>query len=56
MFVSEYFRWGDELDKKEMFDFILDKKSLFSINLMRLKVCDIYEFQGSYQKKLSHRF
>ena len=49
MFVSEYFGLGDEFDKKEIFDCILDKDSPFFINLMRLKVCDIPEFQGSYQ-------
>ena len=49
MFVSEYFGLGDELDKKEIFDCILDKDSPFFINLMRLEVCDIPEFQGSYQ-------
>ena len=49
MFVSEYFGLGDELDKKEIFDCILDKDSPFFINLMRLKVCNILEFQDSYQ-------
>lgn len=29
MFVSEYFGLGDELDKKEIFDCILDKDSPF---------------------------
>ncbi len=30
MFVSENFNLSDELDKKEIFDCILDKDSLFS--------------------------
>lgn len=51
MFVSEYFGLGDEFDKKEIFDCILDKDSPFSLNLMRLKVCDIPEFQGSYHTR-----
>ena len=55
MFVSEYFELGDEFDKKEIFDCILDKDSPFFINLMRLKVCDIPEFQGSYQS-INDRF
>ena len=54
MFVSEYFGLGDEFDKKEIFDCILDKDSPFFINLMRLKVCDIPEFQGSYQSINDH--
>lgn len=54
MFVSEYFDLSDELDKKEIFDCILDKDSPFFINLMRLKVCDIPEFQGSYQSINDH--
>ena len=55
MFVSEYFGLNDELDKKEIFDCILDKDSPFFINLMRLKVCDIPEFQSSYQS-INDRF
>ena len=51
MFVSEYFGLGDEFDKEEIFDCILDKDSPFFINLMRLKVCDIPEFQGSYHTR-----
>ena len=31
MFVSEYFGLGDEFDKKEIFDCILDKDSPFFI-------------------------
>lgn len=54
MFVSEYFGLGDEFDKEEIFDCILDKDSPFFINLMRLKVCDIPEFQGSYQSINDH--
>lgn len=38
MFVSEYFGLGDEFDKKEIFDCILDKDSPFFINLMRFKL------------------
>ncbi len=30
MFVSEYFGLGDEFDKKEIFDCILEKTVLFS--------------------------
>lgn len=54
MFVSEYFGLGDEFDKKEIFDCILDKDSPFFINLMRLKACNIPEFQGSYQSINDH--
>ncbi len=54
MFVSEYFGLGDEFDKKEIFDCILDKDSPFFINLMRLKVCNVPEFQGSYQSINDH--
>ena len=54
MFVLEYFGLGDEFDKKEIFFFFLDKDSPFFVNLMRLKVCNIPEFQGSYQSINDH--
>lgn len=50
MFVSEYFGLDDELDKMGVFDCVLDNDSRFFINLMRLKVSDVLEFKGAYQR------
>ena len=50
MFVSEYFGLDDELDKIGVFDCVLDNDSRFFINLMRLKVSDVPEFKGAYQR------
>ncbi len=50
MFVSEYFELNDELDKLGVFDCILDNDSRFFINLMRLKVSEVPEFKGAYQR------
>lgn len=50
MFVSEYFGLDDELDKMGVFDCVLDNDSRFFINLMRLKVSDVPEFKGAYQR------
>ncbi len=54
MYVCFRIQWTDEFDKKEVSDCILDKDSPFFINLMRLKVCNILEFQGSYQSINDH--
>lgn len=50
MFASEYFGLNDELDEIGVFDCVLDNDSRFFINLMRLKVSDVPEFQGAYQR------
>ena len=50
MFVSEYLGLDDELDRMGIFDCVLDNDSRFFINLMRLKVSDVPEFKGAYQR------
>ena len=46
--------WVMNLIRKRYLIVFRDKDSLFFINLMRLKVCDIPEFQGSYQSINDH--
>lgn len=50
MFVSEYLGLNDELEEMGVFDCVLDNDSSFFINLMRLKVSDVPEFKGAYQR------
>lgn len=44
------FGLDDELDRIGVFDCVLNNDSRFFINLMRLKVSDVPEFKGAYQR------
>lgn len=47
---SDYLSLGDELERENIFDPILDSDSHFFINLQRLKKASTPEFQESYQR------
>lgn len=49
VFVSEYIGLNDELEKRGVFDSIVDEDSNFFINLMRLKKTQVPEFKNSYK-------
>ena len=50
MLFSDYLSLGDELERENIFDPILDSDSHFFINLQRLKKASTPEFQESYQR------
>lgn len=50
IFISDYFRLGDQLEKLGVFDAIINSDSSFYININRLKNTNVPQFKASYEK------
>lgn len=50
IFISDYFRLGDQLEKLGVFDAIINSDSSFYININRLKNTNVSQFKASYEK------
>lgn len=50
IFITEFFELDNEFEELGVFDSIINRDSHFFINLLRLKVNDTLEFQGSYER------
>lgn len=48
IFISDYFRLGDEFEKLGVFDAIINSDSCFYININRLKNTTVPQFKSSY--------
>ena len=50
IFITEFFELDTEFEELGVFDSIINNDSPFFINLLRLKVNNTSEFQGSYER------
>lgn len=50
IFITEFFELDTEFEELGVFDSIINHDSPLFINLLRLKVNNISEFQGSYER------
>lgn len=50
IFITEFFELDNEFEELGVFDSIINRDSPFFINLLRLRVCAVMEFQDSYER------